>query len=169
MALPVTKAPMHVPSMDEVVKGLNSIHSQLAFDHVLVHDDTQSLPLFVVLIFTYSRAISYFSNVPLIFTVHWIDHIMYKPEHPHTYYMYTLARARARTQAQTHGHTDTHTNARTHSLSLSLSLSHTHTHTHTHKLQALVYDILPSATTVFSYAIGSVSYTHLTLPTMAVV
>ena len=53
------------------------------------------------------------------------------------------------------------------------------------KLQAQVYDILPSTTAVFSYAIGSrklsaneqffvgartaVSYTHLTLPTMAVV
>ena len=27
--------------------------------------------------------------------------------------------------------------------------------THRHKLQALVYDILPSTTAVFSYAIGS--------------
>ena len=32
--------------------------------------------------------------------------------------------------------------------------THTHTHTVTHKLQALVYDILPSTTAVFSYAIG---------------
>ena len=31
----------------------------------------------------------------------------------------------------------------------------TTTTTHTHKLQALVYDILPSTTAVFSYAIGS--------------
>ena len=31
-----------------------------------------------------------------------------------------------------------------------------HTHTHTHKLQALVYNILPSATAVFSYAIGPI-------------
>jgi len=77
MALPVTKAPMHVPTMDEVVKGLNPIHSQLVFDHVLVHGDTYSLPMFVVFIFTYSRAVSYFSNVPLIFNVHWIDHIAY--------------------------------------------------------------------------------------------
>ena len=59
-------------------------------------------------------------------------------------------------------------NAPTHSLSLSLTrVTHTHTHTHTHvrararleltgkaKLRALVYDILPSATAVFSYAIG---------------
>ena len=29
-------------------------------------------------------------------------------------------------------------------------IQHTHTHTHTHKLQALVYDILPSTTAVFS-------------------
>ena len=33
--------------------------------------------------------------------------------------------------------------------------THTHTHTYTHKLQALVYNILPSTTAVFSYAIGS--------------
>ena len=31
-----------------------------------------------------------------------------------------------------------------------------HTHTHTHKLQALVYNILPSATAIFSYAIGPI-------------
>ena len=46
-----------------------------------------------------------------------------------------------------------------------LTSVHTHTHTHTHTkqkqnktkkhLQALVYDILPSTTAVFSYAIGS--------------
>ena len=30
-----------------------------------------------------------------------------------------------------------------------------HTHTHTHKLHALVYDIRPSTTAVFSYAIAS--------------
>ena len=39
---------------------------------------------------------------------------------------------------------------------VSIIQSHeTHTHTHLHKLQAQVYDILPSTTAVFSYAIGS--------------
>ena len=33
--------------------------------------------------------------------------------------------------------------------------THTHTHTHTHKLQALVFDILPSTTAIFSYDTGS--------------
>ena len=33
--------------------------------------------------------------------------------------------------------------------------AHFHTHTHTLKLQALVYNVLPSTTAIFSYAIGS--------------
>ena len=44
-----------------------------------------------------------------------------------------------------HAHACTHTDSHT----------HTHSHPHTHKLQALVYDILPSTTAVFSYTIGS--------------
>ena len=51
----------------------------------------------------------------------------------------------------------------THTQTNTLTNTHTHTHwhtpwhyfTHTVKLQALVYDILPSTTAVFSYAIGS--------------
>ena len=38
------------------------------------------------------------------------------------------------------------------SVTISYSAS---SHTHTHKLQALVYDILPSTTAIFSYTIGS--------------
>ena len=60
--------------------------------------------------------------------------------HTHFTYSHTLF-IRVRTRTHTHTHTETHT--------------HTHTHTCAHKLQALVYDILPSTTAVFSYAIGS--------------
>ena len=46
-------------------------------------------------------------------------------------------------------------NAQLDTLSPFVRVGHAHTHVYTHKLPALVYNILPSTTAVFSYAIGS--------------
>ena len=57
-----------------------------------------------------------------------------------------VTHTRVRGRASACAHTQTHIHIHAH--------THTHTHTHTHKLQALIYNILPSTTAVFSYAIG---------------
>ena len=46
-------------------------------------------------------------------------------------------------------------NAQLDTLSPFVRVGHAHTHVYTHKLPALVYNILPSTTAVFSYAIRS--------------
>ena len=73
----------------------------------------------------------------------------------------------AHSHRQTQTHTDRHKHihnhcqprTRAHTLTSTDSRvrvrTHIHTNTHTHKLQALVYNILPSTTAVFSYAIAS--------------
>ena len=66
-----------------------------------------------------------------------------------------ISKARILSLSHTHTFPLSLSHTHTHTYILSLSHTHTHTHTHTHKLQALVYDILPSTTAVFSYAIGS--------------